>query len=135
MSDKNSPKNIEELSLTIIETSQEKILPSIIKIEEYVALINKRIDNPYLYHPRVQEIKALIQQNKYNIVCYDAQTNFGNTSERVKVQEKKKISEGVIELLQSELKELRIYCTHKKLDGVSAINVYSNNCDICGFKK
>jgi len=132
MSDKNSPKNIEELSLTIIETSQEKILPSIIKIEEYVALINKRIDNPYLYHPRVQEIKALIQQNKYNVIVYDAQCSYGTTSERI---EKKKIAEGVIDLLLKELIELRIYCTHKKLDGVSAINAYTNNCEVCGFKK
>lgn len=130
----STPKNIEELTLTIVETSQDKILPTILKIEEFVGIINKRIDNPYLYHPRVLEIKTLIQQNKYNIIVYGSQTLFANTTERVKVEEKKKIAEGVIELLQSELKELRIYCTHKKLDNVSARDV-NNICEICGHKK
>jgi len=136
MSDKDkSPKNIEELSLTIVETSQDKILPAILKIEEFVAIINKRIDNPYLYHPRVLEIKAIIQQNKYNIITYDAIQTYRNDGEINETKREKKISEGIIDLLQKELIELHIYCTHKKLDGVSSINAYSNNCEVCGFKK
>src|ERR1035437_2145640 len=123
-----TPKNINELFTEITAIDCHPTLDIISVHENFNDVIKKRMDNPYLFHPRVIELKNLIKQQQLNIIQiqasidYDRKTVSVYDNQTIESKNKKAIaiSNNVIGLLSKELIGFQIFCTHKKIDNALA---------------